>query len=88
MIILQIIKLFIFFLSIADFLRRHKVPLPDGPKNQHYTVLDFNVGKVLKIYSRDFVVIGCDEFTRVCIFLMPDRNISFLQIIKVSLITF
>jgi len=48
----------------SDFLRRHKVPLPDGPKNQHYTVLDFNVGKVLKIYSRDFVVIGCDEFTR------------------------
>lgn len=50
----------------GTLIRRHRIPLPTSTKNQHYTIADLNVGNTITIYARQFVIVGCDEFTRVC----------------------
>lgn len=48
----------------GTLIRRHRIPKPDSPKGQHYTINDFNVGKEATFYSKTFKLIGCDAFTR------------------------
>jgi len=43
------------------FLKRHKVPKPDG---EHYTYNDLNLAMNFDVYGRVFRIIDCDEFTK------------------------
>jgi hypothetical protein len=43
------------------FLKRHKVPKPDGVL---YSVKDLRLGEELTIYGRTMVLCNCDDFTR------------------------
>ena len=49
----------------GTLIRRHRIPIPNSPTNQHYTIVDLNVGQEVTIYARQFTIVGCDEFTRV-----------------------
>jgi len=44
------------------FLKRHRVPLPDG--TGFYSPGDFRCGEDVEIYKRVFHITGCDRFTR------------------------
>ena len=45
----------------GTFLRRHKIPKPDG---QPYTEKDIKVGQNLCMYARVFRIVDADTFTR------------------------
>mgnify|MGYP006163254909 CR=1 FL=1 len=44
------------------FLKRHKVPKPDGSGN--YEREDLNVGLDMNVYGRVFRIVSSDDFTR------------------------
>nr|XP_014347123.1 PREDICTED: EF-hand domain-containing family member C2 isoform X2 [Latimeria chalumnae] len=48
----------------GTILRRHRVPLPPPNDDQFYTIEHFNIGKEVVFYSRKFMIINCDTFTR------------------------
>jgi len=43
--------------------RRHRVQRPGAADGQFYTVDDLNIGNTLTIYSRQFHLVNCDQFT-------------------------
>lgn len=43
------------------FLKRGKVPLPDGSRHYHWS--DLNVGMDFAVHGRVFRIVDCDEFT-------------------------
>jgi len=43
--------------------RRHRVQRPGAVEGQFYTVEDLNIGNELTIYSRQFKLVDCDQFT-------------------------
>jgi len=49
---------------VGTIVRRHRVVRPGAGDGQFYTVEDLNVGNELTIYSRQFNLIDCDQFTR------------------------
>ncbi|KAJ3091880.1 EF-hand domain-containing member C2 [Quaeritorhiza haematococci] len=48
----------------GTLIRRHRIPRPDLSNGQHYIVSDLSVGRSITFYGREFVIVGCDEFTR------------------------
>ncbi|KAK6091135.1 hypothetical protein BDEG_24632 [Batrachochytrium dendrobatidis JEL423] len=48
----------------GTLIRRHRIPKPNSKIDQHYIVSDFNIGHQVTFYSRTFMIVGCDEFTR------------------------
>lgn len=44
-------------------IKRHKIPFPSDDKN-YYQIFDFNVGKTVEFYGKQFKIIGTDNFTR------------------------
>jgi len=47
----------------GTLIRRHRIPLPSPNDEEFYTVDHFNIGKQITIYSRNFHITGCDDFT-------------------------
>eukprot|EP00602_Paraphysomonas_sp_CaronLab_P007965 CAMPEP_0185034136 /NCGR_PEP_ID=MMETSP1103-20130426/23734_1 /TAXON_ID=36769 /ORGANISM="Paraphysomonas bandaiensis, Strain Caron Lab Isolate" /LENGTH=642 /DNA_ID=CAMNT_0027570669 /DNA_START=26 /DNA_END=1951 /DNA_ORIENTATION=- len=45
----------------GKLLRRHNVQKPDG--SGHYTLKDFHAGAILDIYSREYTILSCNDFT-------------------------
>jgi len=48
---------------VGTIVRRHRVQRPGAGDGQCYTVEDLNVGRELTIYSRQFQLVDCDQFT-------------------------
>ena len=59
---------------LGTLIRRHRIPKSDHPTGQHYIVSDFNVEKEVTFYARTFKIVGCDQFTRVCLAILKTRN--------------
>lgn len=48
----------------GTLIRRHRISKEGSESGQHFIVSDFNVGEQVKLYSRTFKIVGCDEFSR------------------------
>jgi len=48
---------------IGTIVRRHRVQRPGATDGHFYTVEDLNIGNELTIYSRQFKLVDCDQFT-------------------------
>ena len=49
--------------DVGTIVRRHRVQRPGAADGQFYTVEDLNIGHTLTIYSRQFQLVDCDQFT-------------------------
>lgn len=51
-------------ISQGCIVSRRKIPCSTHVGDDHLSVLDFNVQKVVTIYDRNYTITDCDEFTR------------------------
>ncbi|KAI8838822.1 EF-hand domain-containing member C2 [Chytriomyces hyalinus] len=48
----------------GTLIRRHRIQKQREENGQHFTITDLNVDKQVTLYSKTFMIIGCDQFTR------------------------
>ncbi|XP_078264821.1 EF-hand domain-containing family member C2 [Rhinoraja longicauda] len=48
----------------GTIIHRHRIPLPPPHDDQFYTVDHFNICQEIVFYSKTFMIVDCDQFTR------------------------
>ncbi|NXJ12013.1 EFHC2 protein, partial [Odontophorus gujanensis] len=48
----------------GTIVRRHRIPLPSPNEDQFYTIDHFNINTEVTFYSRRYMIIDCDRFTK------------------------